>query len=91
MMTIAFQFACEVHLQDNVATMARQYVRSIIASVQRVALALSPPHSGSQNGFHPPPGPPEAQTLAQWICRSYRHVIQFLTVHDYDCCCSMLT
>jgi homeobox-leucine zipper protein len=32
-MTIAFQFAFEMHLQDNVAAMARQYVRSIIASV----------------------------------------------------------
>ncbi|KAB2629487.1 homeobox-leucine zipper protein ATHB-8 [Pyrus ussuriensis x Pyrus communis] len=35
-MTIAFQFAFEIHLQENVAAMARQYVRSIIASVQRV-------------------------------------------------------
>ncbi|GAU14244.1 hypothetical protein TSUD_308040, partial [Trifolium subterraneum] len=34
-MTIAFQFAFEVHLQDNIAAMARQYVRSIVASVQR--------------------------------------------------------
>ncbi|MCL7040474.1 hypothetical protein MKW94_025482 [Papaver nudicaule] len=37
-MTIAFQFAFESHLQENVASMARQYVRSIIASVQRVIL-----------------------------------------------------
>ncbi|XP_028777813.1 homeobox-leucine zipper protein ATHB-8 [Neltuma alba] len=71
-MTIAFQFAFEVHLQDSVAAMARQYVRSIIASVQRVALALSPSHFGSQNGLRPPPGTPEAQTLAQWICNSHR-------------------
>ncbi|KAF7817108.1 Homeobox-leucine zipper protein ATHB-8 [Senna tora] len=71
-MTIAFQFAFEVHLQDNVASMARQYVRSIIASVQRVALALSPLNFGSHNGFHTPPGTPEAQTLARWICQSYR-------------------
>ncbi|KAF7830109.1 Homeobox-leucine zipper protein ATHB-8 [Senna tora] len=71
-MTIAFQFAFEVHLQDSIATMARQYVRSIIASVQRVALALSPSHFGSQNAIRPPPGTPEAQTLAQWICNSYR-------------------
>ena len=72
MMTIAFQFAFEVHFQDNVASMARQYVRSIIASVQRVALALSPLHFGSHTGFRPPPGTPEAQTLARWICQSYR-------------------
>ncbi|KAL5190237.1 Homeobox-leucine zipper protein ATHB-8 [Glycine soja] len=72
-MTIAFQFAFEVHLQENIATMARQYVRSIIASVQRVSLALSPSRFGSHNAFHLPPGTPEAQTLARWICNSYRH------------------
>ncbi|XP_057434771.1 homeobox-leucine zipper protein ATHB-8 isoform X2 [Lotus japonicus] len=71
-MTIAFQFAFEVHLQDNIATMARQYVRSIVASVQRVSLALSPSRFGSQSAFHLPPGTPEAQTLARWICNSYR-------------------
>ncbi|CAM8886297.1 unnamed protein product [Rhodiola kirilowii] len=71
-MTIAFQFAFDLNLQDNIISMARQYVRSIISSVQRVALALSP------NGFssHPtvccPPGTPEAHTLARWICHSYR-------------------
>ncbi|RVW28565.1 Homeobox-leucine zipper protein ATHB-15 [Vitis vinifera] len=46
-MTIAFEFAFESHLQENVASMARQYVRSIISSVQRVALALSPSHLSS--------------------------------------------
>ncbi|KAB1204345.1 Homeobox-leucine zipper protein ATHB-8 [Morella rubra] len=71
-MTIAFQFAFEIHLQDNVAAMARQYVRSIIASVQRVALALSPSCFGSHAGLRSLPGTPEAHTLAQWICHSYR-------------------
>ncbi|KAK8660769.1 hypothetical protein V6N13_051680 [Hibiscus sabdariffa] len=71
-MTIAFQFVYEIHLQENVANMARQYVRSIIASVQRVALALSPSNFGSHAGFQTPPGTPEAQTLARWICQSYR-------------------
>ncbi|KAK9142061.1 hypothetical protein Syun_011461 [Stephania yunnanensis] len=71
-MTIAFQFAFENHLQDNVASMARQYVRSIISSVQRVALALSPSLLGSHGGLRPPPGTPEAHTLARWICQSYR-------------------
>ncbi|XP_057518968.1 homeobox-leucine zipper protein ATHB-15 isoform X2 [Amaranthus tricolor] len=70
-MTIAFQFAFESHLQDNVASMARQYVRSIISSVQRVALALSP-HLGSQAGLRSSLGNPEAHTLARWICQSYR-------------------
>ncbi|KAF2285357.1 hypothetical protein GH714_000759 [Hevea brasiliensis] len=71
-MTIAFQFAFELHLQENVASMSRQYVRSVIASVQRVALALSPSRFGSHVGFRPPPGTPEAHTLARWICQSYR-------------------
>lgn len=73
-MTIAFQFAFEIHLQDNVAAMARQYVRSVIASVQRVALALSPSCFGPHTGFRSPPGTPEAHTLARWICHSYRYV-----------------
>lgn len=71
-MTIAFQFAFEIHLQESIAAMARQYVRSIISSVQRVALALSPSRIGSLPGLRSPPGTPEAQTLARWICQSYR-------------------
>ncbi|KAL2457496.1 Homeobox-leucine zipper protein ATHB-15 [Abeliophyllum distichum] len=71
-MTIAFQFAFEIHLQENIAAMARQYIRSIISSVQRVALALSPSHLGPQASLLPPPGTPEAQTLTLWICQSYR-------------------
>ncbi|KAK1266876.1 Homeobox-leucine zipper protein ATHB-15 [Acorus gramineus] len=71
-MTIAFQFAFENQMQENVASMARQYVRSIISSVQRVALALSPSRLGSSPGFCPPLGSPEALTLARWICCSYR-------------------
>ncbi|KAL3500605.1 hypothetical protein ACH5RR_039698 [Cinchona calisaya] len=71
-MTMAFQFAFATHFQENVAVMARQYVRSIISSVQRVALALSPSHLGTHPGLQPPPGTPEAQTLARWICQSYR-------------------
>lgn len=77
-MTIVFQFAFESHLQDSVAAMARQYVRSIVASVQRIALALSSarlvvPHgSGVSHGA--PAAGPEAATLARWICQSYRSV-----------------
>lgn len=73
-MTIAFEFAFESHMQEHVASMARQYVRSIISSVQRVALALSPSHLSSQAGLRPPLGTPEAQTLARWICNSYRYI-----------------
>ncbi|KAF8394998.1 hypothetical protein HHK36_018937 [Tetracentron sinense] len=71
-LTIAFQFPFENHLQDNVATMARQYVRSVISSVQRVAMAIAPsglsPHVGPKLSA----GSPEALTLAHWICQSYR-------------------
>lgn len=73
-MTIAFEFAFESHMQEHVASMARQYIRSIISSVQRVALALSPSHLSSHAGLRTPLGTPEAQTLARWICQSYRHV-----------------
>ncbi|KAG0447722.1 hypothetical protein HPP92_028192 [Vanilla planifolia] len=41
-LTIAFQFTYESHFRENVAAMARQYVRSVVASVQRVAMAISP-------------------------------------------------
>ena len=72
-MTVAFQFAFENHQQENVATMARQYIRNIISSVQRVALVLSPSHLGCDGVLCPPPGSPEAVTLARWVCHSYRY------------------
>ena len=75
-MTIAFQFAFEIHLQASVASMARQYVRSIISSVQRVASALSPSRFGSLDDSSLSPGTPEAQTLSRWICQSYRFTSQ---------------
>ncbi|KAI3722021.1 hypothetical protein L2E82_33044 [Cichorium intybus] len=72
-LTIAFQFPFENNLADSVATMARQYVRSVINSVQRVAMAISP--SGMSPSLSPKlsPGSPEAVTLAQWICHSYTY------------------
>jgi homeobox-leucine zipper protein len=33
-LTIAFQFAYEAHTRENCAAVARQYVRSVVASVQ---------------------------------------------------------
>ncbi|GAB2280820.1 Homeobox-leucine zipper protein ATHB-14 [Dionaea muscipula] len=70
-LTIALQFTFENHFRDSVAAMARQYVRSVVGSVQRVAMAIAP---GRLNSFAGPtlPGSPEALTLARWICRSYR-------------------
>ncbi|KAL0398264.1 UNVERIFIED_CONTAM: Homeobox-leucine zipper protein ATHB-14 [Sesamum radiatum] len=71
-LTIAFQFTFENHYRDSVAAMARQYVRSIVGSVQRVAMAIAPSQISSQIVPKPLPGSPEAVTLARWICRSYR-------------------
>ncbi|KAG1348235.1 homeobox-leucine zipper protein HOX32 [Cocos nucifera] len=71
-LTIAFQFTYENHLRESVAAMARQYVRSVVASVQRVAMAIAPSRLGSQIGMKHHPGSPEAHTLARWISRSYR-------------------
>ncbi|KAJ9684606.1 hypothetical protein PVL29_016866 [Vitis rotundifolia] len=66
---IAFQFLFESHLQGNVVTMARQYARNVISSVQRVAMAITP--SGLHGRPKPTSGSPEALTLARWICQSY--------------------
>ncbi|XP_047047991.1 homeobox-leucine zipper protein HOX33-like [Lolium rigidum] len=71
-LTIAFQFSFENHLRENVAAMARQYVRAVMASVQRVAMAIAPSRLGTQIQMKHPPGSPEAITLASWIGRSYR-------------------
>ncbi|MQL91347.1 hypothetical protein Taro_023946 [Colocasia esculenta] len=71
-LTIAFQFTYEHHLRDHVSAMARQYVRSVVASVQRVAMAIAPSHLGLHFAPKLQPGSPEALTLAHWICRSYR-------------------
>ncbi|XP_026413776.1 homeobox-leucine zipper protein REVOLUTA-like [Papaver somniferum] len=72
-LTIAFQFPFEYHLRENVATMARQYVRSVLSSVQRVAMAIAPSGLGPLLGPKLSPGSPEALTLAHWICQSYSY------------------
>ncbi|KAE8728607.1 Homeobox-leucine zipper protein HOX32 [Hibiscus syriacus] len=71
-LTIAFHFTFENHLRDDVVSMARQYVRSVVGSVQRVAVAIAP--SRVSSGLEPKTlhGSPEALTLVYWICRSYR-------------------
>ncbi|ERN08358.1 hypothetical protein AMTRI_Chr07g23650 [Amborella trichopoda] len=71
-LTIAFQFTFEPHMRDNVVAMARQYVRGVVGSVQRVAMAISPSRLGAQMGPRLPPGSPEAVTLTRWITHSYR-------------------
>lgn len=72
LLTIAFQFPFESSLQDNVASMARQYIRSVISSVQRVAMAISPTGLSPSIGPKLSQGSPEALTLANWIFQSYR-------------------
>lgn len=79
-LTIAFQFPFDSSLQENVAVMARQYVRSVISSVQRVATAISPTGISPPVGPKLAPGSPEAITLAHWICQSYRQVFIFSVV-----------
>lgn len=74
-LTIAFQFPFESNMQENVSTMARQYVRSVISSVQRVATAISPSAMAPSVGPKPSLGSPEALTLAHWICQSYSYHI----------------
>ncbi|PRQ33541.1 putative transcription factor & lipid binding Homobox-WOX family [Rosa chinensis] len=74
-LTIAFQFPFESSLQDNVASMARQYVRNVISSVQRVAMAISPSGLSPSVGPKLSPSSPEALTLANWICQSYSYHI----------------
>jgi homeobox-leucine zipper protein len=72
-LTIAFQFAYEVHTRESCAVMARHYVRTVVASVQRVAMALAP--SSRANGQQPPrqaPGNSDAISLARHILSSYR-------------------
>ncbi|KAM0889269.1 hypothetical protein ACQ4PT_027832 [Festuca glaucescens] len=83
-LTIAFQFPYDLHLQDSVAAMARQYVRSIVSAVQRVSIAISPSQSGLNAGQRILSGLPEAETLARWICQSYHYHIgvELLTQSD---------
>ncbi|CAL0321937.1 unnamed protein product [Lupinus luteus] len=72
-LTIAFQFPFDSSLQDNIALMAIQYVRSVICSVQRIAMAISPPGINPAISAKSSPGSPEALTLAHWICQSYSY------------------
>ncbi|KAI3995619.1 hypothetical protein MKX01_023364 [Papaver californicum] len=84
-LTVAFQFPFEYHLREDVATMARQYVRSVLSSVQRVAMVIAPSGPGPLLGPKLSPGSPEALTLTHWICQSYSyHVGAELLRSDSD-------
>ncbi|KAA8539315.1 hypothetical protein F0562_026007 [Nyssa sinensis] len=71
MLIIAFQFPFESHLQENVATLAQQYIRNVISSVQRVTKAITPSGLSPHVGLKVTPDFPEAATLSNWICQSY--------------------
>jgi len=83
-LTIAFQFPYEMHLQDSVAAMARQYVRSVISAVQRVSMAISPSQSGLNAGHRMLSGFPEAATLARWVCQSYHYHLGMELLNQSD-------
>jgi len=71
-LTIAFQFAYEAHMREACANMARQYVRTVVASVQRVAMALAPSRLPLHLGAQQPPESPDVVTLTCHILQSYR-------------------
>lgn len=83
-LTVAFQFPCDIHLQESLASIARQYVRSVISAVQRVATAITPVRPGLQVGSKLLPGSPEAVTLARWICQSYRQVFCKFLIPNFN-------
>lgn len=74
-LTIAFQFTFESHLREDVAAMARHYVRTVVGSVQRVAMAIAPSRISAHLSPKVSPSSPEALTLVRWITRSYRFVL----------------
>ncbi|XP_057979607.1 homeobox-leucine zipper protein REVOLUTA-like [Malania oleifera] len=72
LLTIAFQFPFESHAQENVLTMAQQYIRNVVSSVHRIATAIVPPGLSPHAAPKLTPCSPETLTLAYWICHSYR-------------------
>ncbi|KAK8963432.1 Homeobox-leucine zipper protein HOX32 [Platanthera guangdongensis] len=71
-LTIAFQFIFKNYVRESSATMAREYVRSVVASVQRVAMAITPSRVGVELGVNHSVGFPQADILARWVLSSYR-------------------
>ncbi|KAH0464711.1 hypothetical protein IEQ34_004814 [Dendrobium chrysotoxum] len=70
--TIAFQFTFKNHLRENVTAMAQQYIRSVVASFQWVAMAISPSRLCIQIGMKHTLSSPQAHTLLLWISQSFR-------------------
>jgi homeobox-leucine zipper protein len=85
-LTIAFQFAYEAHMREACANMARQYVRTVVASVQRVAMALAPSRLPLHLGAQQPPESPDVVTLTCHILQSYRYSPPVLFVALFSLC-----
>lgn len=70
----AFQFPFECHLEDNVATIAQQYVRNVISCVKMIAVEVTQSGYSPNMGINLVPFPSETVALARRICQSYWQV-----------------
>nr|AWD38919.1 class III homeodomain-leucine zipper protein [Cyrtomium guizhouense] len=85
-LSMAFQFNFEGGMENGVARMATHYVRNVVSTLHRLALALAPPSPPLPLPAVNPPSqqqlmlassspsvlPHEDFHLARWICRSYK-------------------
>ena len=103
-LTIAFQFNYVVdqmghhHREEEtmkgVALSARQYLQSVLSTVQRVAMAMAPslpssPYHHHNTTFSAATQHDEDLLLASWICKSYKLVSLSLSLFEYICVCIM--
>ncbi|KAI5073334.1 hypothetical protein GOP47_0011347 [Adiantum capillus-veneris] len=76
-LSMAFQFSFEVERESVTIRMAKHYVRHVVSTLHRLALALAPPPPLSlppnpNSQLSPTSHPFESIPFAQWICRSYK-------------------
>lgn len=83
MLIVAFQFPFQAHLLEDVAAMAREYVRHVISSVKNISLGTMPQGSNPEmnsteanpaTGFNITSESTFAVNLANLVCQSYRQV-----------------
>ncbi|CAM8963477.1 unnamed protein product [Rhodiola kirilowii] len=73
-LAIAFQFPFESNSLDSITTMSRQYVRSVITSIQKFAMVIAPPPEICPTvRLKYSLDTPQWLILAQWVCRSFSH------------------
>nr|AWD38918.1 class III homeodomain-leucine zipper protein [Ceratopteris pteridoides] len=90
-LSMAFQFNIDIEMENSMAEMAKQYMRKVMSTLQRVALILVPP---SPNLLLVPSNKPCSQsptsannhregskTIAHWICRSYKMYLGLDLLH----------